>query len=148
VQVIAESDLRRLGACGAVASIQPVHFTEDHHWIESRLGSRRAALAYPWRSMLQQGVPLAIGTDWPVAPLDPLRGLQAAIHERSQALSLREAWEAYTVGPARAAGREADLGTLDPGRRADFVVLSQDPREVPLGSVEVVQTWIGGHRVH
>jgi predicted amidohydrolase YtcJ len=76
VQVIAESDLRRLGACGAVASIQPVHFTEDHHWIESRLGSRRAALAYPWRSMLQQGVPLAIGTDWPVAPLDPLRGLQ------------------------------------------------------------------------
>jgi len=147
VQVIAEPDLRRLGACGAVASIQPVHFTEDQHWIESRLGARRAALAYPWRSMLSQGVPLAIGTDWPVAPLDPLRGLQAAVHERSQALTLGEAWAAYTVGPARAAGREADLGTLDPGRRADFVVLSHDFRDVPLSSVRVAQTFVDGHRV-
>jgi predicted amidohydrolase YtcJ len=148
VQVVAEPDLRRLGACGAVASIQPAHFAEDHHWIESRLGAQRAALAYPWRSLLKQGVPLAIGTDWPVAPLDPLRGLQAAIEKRSQALTLGEAWAAYTSGPARAAGREGELGTLEPGRRADFVVLSQDPRDVPLSSVEVAQTYVDGHRVH
>jgi predicted amidohydrolase YtcJ len=158
VQVIAERDLPRLAACGAVASIQPVHFTEDRHWIESRLGPRRAAHAYPWRSLLRRGVPLAIGTDWPVAPLDPFRGLEAAkrghspfsdapVGEHAEALTLAEAWEAYTLGPARAAGRERELGTLDPGRRADFVVLSDDPREVPLSSVRVRQTHIDGRRV-
>jgi predicted amidohydrolase YtcJ len=151
VQVVAEPDLRRLGACGAVASIQPVHFTEDRHWIESRLGARRAARAYPWRSLLQRGVSLAIGTDWPVAPLDPLRGLDAATKGRAPAspetLTLGEAWAAYTVGPASAAGREGELGTLEPGRRADFALLSDDPRKAPLSSVQVTRTYVDGRRV-
>jgi len=151
LQVVAEGDLRRLAGCGAVASIQPVHFTEDRHWIEKRLGARRACLAYPWRSLLQRGVLVAIGTDWPVAPLDPLRGLEAATKGRGpssrEALTLGEAFEAYTLGPARAAGRESDLGTLGPGCHADFAVLSDDPREVPLSSVRVTRTYVDGRRV-
>jgi predicted amidohydrolase YtcJ len=167
VQTIDGTDLPRLAACGAVASIQPVHFAEDRLWIESRLGGRRAERAYPWRSLLRAGVSLAMGTDWPVAPLDPFQGLQAAKKGHSpcagrsqretrdageslsrEALTLAEAWEAYSLGAARAAGREAELGTLDPGRRADFIVLSADPHDVPLDSIEVIRTYVDGHRVH
>jgi predicted amidohydrolase YtcJ len=159
VQVIAEEDLPRLAASGAFASIQPIHFAEDHHWIESRLGPHRTPRAYPWRSLRRHGAPLAIGTDWPVAPLDPLQGLEAAKRGHSpfpkrghspfsEGLTLEEAWEAYTLGPARATGRETELGTLNVGRRADFLILSDDPRAAPLTAVRVTGTYVDGRRVH
>jgi predicted amidohydrolase YtcJ len=148
VQMIAERDRARMAACGAVASIQPVHYAEDRPWIERRLGPDRAAAAYPWRSLISRGVPLAIGTDWPVAPLDPLRGLHAAVQERPEALTLEQAWRAYTLGPARAAGRDVELGTLEPGCCADLVVLSDDPRSTDPDRIRVTRTYLGGRRIH
>ena len=158
-QVIAKADLSRFAATGAVASLQPVHLVEDALWVLKRLGPERARRSYPWRSLLQTGVPIAIGTDWPIAPMDPLEGLVAASSFRSErvlpdpeeALSVEEAIRAYTAGSAFARGASASVGRIAPGFFADFVVLSDDPTAIPSGEiperVRVLATYVGGRAV-
>jgi len=159
VQVATAGDLARLARLGALASIQPVHLVDDRAWISQRLGDSRDVVAYPWRSLLRAGAAVAMGTDWPIAPLDPLRGIAAAATRAGMAgplagetLSVEEAVAAYTSGSARGRGAGAGVGALRAGFHADFVVLSADPRDVRPenlpADVRVLATFCGGRQVH
>jgi predicted amidohydrolase YtcJ len=156
-------DFARFGALGVVASMQPYHAIDDGRWAEKRIGAERARSSYAWRSMLEAGAPLAFGTDWPVAPLNPLLGVYAAVTRATldgkhpagwfpeQRLSVDEALRAYTQGSAYAAFAEKDKGTLAPGKLADIVVLSQDPFQIApenIRDVKVEMTIVGGRVVY
>jgi hypothetical protein len=151
LQLVPPDLLPALAASRIGASVQPVHFTDDTSWIGARLGRARDALAYPWRSLLRAEVPLAFGTDWPIASLDPRRGLAAAVRRGAEGLREDEAWRAYTRGSAAVSGWEAPRGTLLPGAFADFVVLGADPAEMDPQALEALPlraTFVGGRRVH
>lgn len=161
-QVMAPGDIERFAGLRLVASMQPTHATSDMGWAGERLGEARLAGAYAWRSFAEAGVPLALGSDFPVEFADPRLGLLAAVTRQDvhgqppggwlpgQALTAAEALEGFTVGAARASFDEAELGRLVPGLRADFVVLGQDPLAVPgneLDELEVRSTWLDGQPV-
>jgi predicted amidohydrolase YtcJ len=158
-QVLQPEDVARLADLGGVASVQPDHAVHDRAWAGTRLGPDRLANAYAWPRLHRAGVPLAFGSDAPVAPLGPLRAIHAAVTEQtspdgsvlSPALPRRVALHAHTRGAAYAAGRADTVGALTPGRRADWVVLSHDIMRVPpaaLPDVEVIATYLDGHCVH
>jgi predicted amidohydrolase YtcJ len=153
-------DYPRFREIGVIASMQPYHVIDDGRWAEGRIGPKRCASSYAYRSLLDAGARLAFGTDWPVAPLDPLPGLDAAVNRRTlgtttgpgwfpeQKISIAEAMEAYTLGSAYAAFHEKDRGTLAPGKLADLVVLSRDilaPAERDrIADTKVELTVVGG----
>lgn len=156
-------DFKRFGQLGIVASMQPYHAIDDGRWAEKRIGQERARWSYAWRSMLDTGAPLAFGTDWPVAPLNPLLGVYAAVTRATldgkhpegwfpaERLTVDEALRAYTQGSAYAAFAERDRGTLAPGKLADVIVLSDDlfkvaPEKIHDAKVEV--TIVGGRVVY
>ncbi len=137
-QHVRSEDFERFATVGVIASMQPYHVIDDGRWAEQRLGPERCASSYAFRSFLDHGVRLAFGSDWPVAPLNPLLGIDAAVNRRTlddahpegwfaaQRITVTEALEAYTVGSAYAVRREHELGSLSPGKLADLVVLSRD----------------------
>jgi predicted amidohydrolase YtcJ len=145
---------------GVVASMQPYHVIDDGRWAEGRIGPARCASSYAYRSLLQAGARLAFGSDWPVAPLSPLLGIDAAVNRRTldgkhphgwfpeQRIGVAEAIEAYTLGSAYAAFEEHDKGTLEAGKLADLVVLSRDilaeSERDHIAETEVVLTLVGG----
>jgi predicted amidohydrolase YtcJ len=149
VQVLHADDVPRLAELGVVASMQPVHATQDADMADRGWGER-AALSYAWRSLLERGTALAFGSDCPVEDLSPFVGLYAAVTRRrpplsspplggaeggkgwypEQRLTVAEAVRAYTLGAAHAAGAEGRLGSLSPGKLADLVVLDRDIFEV------------------
>jgi predicted amidohydrolase YtcJ len=142
VQVLHPDDVPRLAALGVIASMQPIHAISDMP-VADRFWGTRSALAYAWRSQLLQGAPLAFGSDAPVESPNPFLGLHAAVTRRQadgspgpegwypeQRLSLSEALQAFTTGPAYAANAENRLGKLAPGYLADLIVLDQDPFEL------------------
>ncbi|RRA49518.1 amidohydrolase [Acidipila sp. EB88] len=156
-QTASPSDFQRTSAAGAIASMQPNHLLSDLRWVGARLGPGRSARAYAWRSFLDAGAVLAFGTDFPVEPLNPFRGLYATLTRRpeqggdafhpEQCLTIAEALYAATQGSAYAEGSESWKGMLVPGHVADFVVLDRDPlTATPLEILhtEVVRTVIGG----
>jgi len=148
-QMVRPEDRRRFAALGVVASIQPSHCIDDMRWLEARLGSR-CPLAHPYRSLAEAGVRVALGTDWNVAPLDPMVGLYAAVTRESvhggppggwqpqERVSIDQALRDYTAGSAWAEFQEQCKGTLRPGSLADMVLLSQDILTVP--PPEILQT--------
>jgi len=153
------ADIPRFGQLGVIPSMQPAHAIDDGRWAEKRIGAQRIKTTYAFRSLLDSGARFAFGTDWPVAPLDPLIGIYAAVTRETadgknphgwvpeQKISLEEAVRAYTAGSAYAEFGEREKGTLEPGKLADVVVLSQDifridPEEVP--KTKVVHTIVGG----
>jgi predicted amidohydrolase YtcJ len=154
------SDYPRFRDLGVIASVQPYHAIDDGRWAEGRIGAKRCASSYAYRSLIDAGARLALGTDWPVAPLDPLAGLDAAVNRRTlgssggpgwfpeQKITVAEALEAYTLGSAYAAFQEKDRGTLQVGKLADMVVLSRDvlaPEERDhLAETRVELTVVGG----
>jgi predicted amidohydrolase YtcJ len=161
-QHMRSQDFTRFGELGIVASMQPYHAIDDGRWAEKRIGYERARYSYAWRSMLDAGAPLAFGTDWPVAPLNPLLGIYAAVTRATldgkhpegwfpeQHLSLDEALRAYTQGSAYAAFAEEEKGTLAPGKLADVVVLSDDLFKIApekIRDAKVVMTIVGGRVV-
>ncbi len=158
-QHLRQQDIARFGQLGVVASMQPYHAIDDGRWAEKRIGHERARFSYTWRSLLEAGAPLAFGTDWPVAPLDPLLGVYAAVTRATldgkhpegwfpeQRLSLDEALRAYTQGSAYAAFEEKEKGTIAPGKLADIVVLSDDLFTIPpekIKDARSVTTIVGG----
>lgn len=144
-QVLLPQDFERFRSMGIVASMQPSHLLTDMNWATDRLGPERAKYSYAWRSMLNQHIPLAFGTDYPVESISPFRGLYAAVTRQNEAgsktyqpqekLTIAEAIYAYTQASAFAEFREHELGRLEPGFYADFIVLDRDlitatPREL------------------
>ena len=141
--------------------MQPCHLLTDMKWAQARLGEKRAAHSYAWAEFLNRGVVLAFGTDYPVEPLSPFRGLYAATNRKSedgkqeyfpeQKISMDQALAAYTTGSAFAEFDEKHKGLIVPGMLADFVVLDRDVTAmVPakLLQTKVVRTVVGGKTVY
>ncbi|HEV2801303.1 MAG TPA: amidohydrolase [Pyrinomonadaceae bacterium] len=137
-QHIRAADIVRFARGRVIASMQPYHAIDDGRWAEKRIGHERARTTYAFRSLLDAGATLAFGTDWYVAPLDPIQSIYAAVTRRTldgknpqgwipeQKITVEEAVRAYTEGSAYAEFAEDSKGTLAPGKLADFVLLSQD----------------------
>lgn len=157
-QVLDFDDLRRFARLGLVASVQPSHAITDMPFTEKRVGPERVRGAYAFRSLLDSGAVLALGTDWPIDELNPLKTLYAAVARRpleggepwcgEERISLEEALRGYTWGSAYAAFEERAKGTLAPGKLADLTILSQDLFELEPAAyleTEVEMTIVGGH---
>ncbi|MFA7261662.1 MAG: amidohydrolase family protein [Caulobacter sp.] len=158
-QHIAPDVVPRFASLGAIASMQPYHAIDDGRWASKPLGPKRLHDAWPARSLLDHGACVTFGSDWPVAPLDPVGGIAAAVLRRTtdgqfpggfvpeQRVSVSEALTAYTRSNAYAGFQEDRLGVLAPGKLADFVVLDNDPFEVSaedLHRLRVVSTVVNG----
>lgn len=162
-QILAPEDLPRLAAMHVIASMQPTHATSDMPWAEQRVGARRIVGAYAWRQLRDAGTHLALGSDFPVESVDPRLGLYAAV-TRSDArglpaggwypdekLTAFEALRGFTLEAAYAGFAEHEVGSLAPGKRADFVVLAEDPLAVPeaaLRTLTVRATYVDGKAVY
>lgn len=161
-QHLRPQEVARIASLGVVASMQPYHAADDGRWAGKRLGAR-VGDSYSFRSLLDAKAHLVFGSDWSVAPLDPLLGIHAAVTRRTldgrnpdgwipeQKISVEEALRAYTSENAWAVFAEGSRGVLRPGYRADLVLLSQDLLTMPpetLDQVEVVATVAGGRVVH
>lgn len=158
-----EDAIKALSETGIIASMQPYHAIDDGRWAEERIGSERLKTTYAFRSILDAGGILTFGSDWPVAPLSPIKGVYAAVTRRTlddanpngwipeQKISIEEALRAYTSTNAYAFNEETISGTLALGKRADFIVLSNDPRSIPqkdIANINVIQTVIAGEVVY
>jgi predicted amidohydrolase YtcJ len=161
-QIVDPVDIPRLAPAGIIASMQPTHQTSDRLMAEKRLGPNRLAGAYAWQSVLKSGARLAFGTDFPVESPNPFPGLSAAISRQdmngqppggwipSERLTFAQALSAYTRGAAYAGFAEDRIGSLEPGKWADFILVDRDPTKVDalsLGNTQVLETWISGKRV-
>jgi predicted amidohydrolase YtcJ len=160
-QVVDPRDIPRYKAMGIVASMQPSHLLTDMHWAPARLGPQRSRYAYAWKSFLEAGVPLAFGTDYPVEPITPFRGIYAGVTRRDEAgtdsyfpqdrLTMDEVLLAYTQGSAYAEFAEGYKGKLVPGYVADFVVLDRDLTRVAAPEIlktQVLRTVVDGRTVY
>lgn len=161
-QHLREQDIPRFARIPVIASMQPYHAADDGRWAEKRIGKERCQGTYAFRSLLDTGAKLAFGSDWTVAPLDPMQGILAAVTRRTldgkhpdgwvpeQKITVQEAVRAYTAGSAYAEFAEGVKGTITPGKLADIVILSRDiftidPGEI--GSVRVETTIVDGRVV-
>jgi hypothetical protein len=137
-QHLTQGAIRRFGAEGVIPSMQPYHAIDDGRWAEKRVGPERVRTTYAFRSLLDAGARLAFGSDWTVAPIDPLQGIYAAVTRRTldgatpggwvpeQRIGVEDALVAYTVNNAYASFLEGEIGTIEVGKYADLVVLSED----------------------
>jgi predicted amidohydrolase YtcJ len=159
-QHLRPQDYARFAKMGVIASMQPYHVIDDGRWAEGRIGAKRCASSYAFRSLLEARAKLAFGSDWSVAPMDALVGVDAAVNRATldgkhpagwfpeQRITVAEAIEAYTLGAAYASFQEADRGSLTPGKLADLVVLKQDILDAfTPGSAPRVAITIAGGRV-
>jgi predicted amidohydrolase YtcJ len=147
-QHLRPQDIPRFGRDKVIASMQPYHAIDDGRWAEKRIGPERAKTTYAFRSLLDSGATLAFGTDWTVAPLNPLVSIYAAVTRRTldgkhpngwipeQKISVEEAVRAYTVGSAFAEFQENDKGTINAGKLADMVVVSRNIFEIEPNEIE------------
>lgn len=162
-QVLAPEDLPRLARLHVIASMQPTHATSDMPWAEDRLGPQRIVGAYAWRQFRDSGARLALGSDFPVESVDPRLGLYAATTRTDgegnppggwypeEKLTAYEALRGFTLDAAYAGFAEDEVGSLAVGKRADFVVLAQDPLTVPLAQLRELQvraTYVDGRAVY
>jgi hypothetical protein len=120
--------IERFARADVIASMQPHHAEDDGRWMLGKIGPERAKWAYPFRALLDAGVTVTFGSDWTVAPLNPLLGVYAAV---TRGLSVAEALRCYTANNAYAMGRENEIGRIAPGMLADLVVLSDDLFTIP-----------------
>jgi hypothetical protein len=162
-QIVALGDIPRFAQLGIIASMQPTHATSDMPWAEQRVGAARIVGGYAWRRFRDAGVRLALGSDFPVERVDPLLGLYAAMTRQdaqgqpqggwyaSERLTGYEALRGFTLDAAYAGFMEDEVGSLTPGKRADFVILSRDPvgaapREIL--DTHVLATYVDGRAVY
>ena len=152
-------DFDRFAKLNVIASVQPYHAIDDGRWAEARIGHDRASRTYAFRTFLNHGVHLAFGTDWDVAPLNPMLTVYAAVTRATldgknpngwfpeQKLTLPEALYAYTMGSAYAEFQENEKGSITPGKLADMVLVSDDLFSIPpekIKDVKVLKTIVGG----
>jgi hypothetical protein len=162
-QVVNLADIPRFAQMGVIASMQPTHATSDMRWAQARLGKDRLAGAYAWRRMKDAGVALALGSDFPVEAVDPVLGLHAAATRQdargwpeggwlaSQKLEVAEALRGFSLDAARAGFAEQEIGSLEVGKRADFVILSQALEGLAPPAVlnlRVQSTWVDGAQMY
>ena len=162
-QHLRSQEIARFGRDHVIASMQPYHAIDDGRWAENRIGKERAKTTYAFRSLLDAGTTLAFGTDWTVAPLNPISSIYAAVTRRTldgknpngwipeQKISVEDAVRAYTVGSAYAEFQENVKGTITPGKLADLVIISDDifkidPKEIE--KAKVVMTIMDGRVVY
>ncbi len=161
-QVVDPADLPRFGRDGVIASMQPTHETSDRVMAEARLGPARLTGAYAWATMLRNGVPLAFGSDFPVEKPDCFAGWATAFTRQGadgepfggwqpqERVTREQAWWAFTGGGAYAGFAEKQFGSLEPGQRADFIIVDRDPllaTPAELRATAVEETWVGGRKV-
>ena len=161
-QHMAARDFDRFARLGVIASMQPYHAIDDGRWAEGRIGHDRASRTYAFRTFLEHGVRLAFGTDWDVAPLNPMLGIYAAVTRATldgknlngwfpeQKLTVAEAVQAYTMGSAYAEFQDQRKGSITRGKFADFVILSEDIFKIDpakIRDVKVLKTFVGGKLV-
>jgi predicted amidohydrolase YtcJ len=161
-QVVALSDIPRFKQLDLIASMQPTHATSDKNMAEDRIGKERIKGAYAWRSFLDQGTRIAGGSDFPVESDNPFFGLHAAVTRTDhsgqpvggwhpeQAMTLLEAFRAFTLDAAYAQHQEKTLGSLEPGKWADFILIDRDlfnMAPADIWKIKVQQTWVGGTQV-
>lgn len=162
-QIVAPDDLPRFADLDVIASVQPTHATSDMPWAEERLGPERLRGAYAWRTLLDSGARLALGSDFPVEHVDPLLGFYAAVARQDhqgdpkggwlpeERVTREEALRGFTLDAAYASFMEDEVGSLSPGKRADFVVLDRDVMTVSVPQIleaEVVATYLDGQAVY
>ncbi len=162
-QVVAPQDFQRFAELNVIASMQPSHQTTDMRWAEDRIGRERIRGAYAWATMQKNGVRLAFGTDYPVEPISPFRGLYACVTrerpdggprngwEPQEKISLENCIRAYTSGSAYAQFEEGKKGELKVGEYADFVILSNDLTKIPpsqFTKTRVLRTVVAGRTVY
>jgi predicted amidohydrolase YtcJ len=162
-QHIHPKDLKRFAALNVIASVQPYHCIDDGRWAENRIGKERCKTTYPFKSFFDNGVRMCFGSDWTVAPLNPLFGIYAAVTRRTtdgknpdgwipeQKISVQDAIDCYTINNAYAEYQEGVKGSITPGKLADFVVLSKnifeiDPIEIQ--NVVIEKTILNGKVIY
>lgn len=162
-QVIALDDIPRFAELGVIASMQATHATSDMNMAEDRVGPERVKGAYAWRKLLDAGAVIANGSDFPVELANPMFGLYASVSRQSRAglpeggwygserLNREETLHSFTLAAAYAAHQEDRLGSLEPGKWADFIVVDRDFFDIPeseIDDIQVLQTWVGGQLVY
>ena len=161
-QILHQDDIPRFAQLGVIPSMQASHQTSDMYWIGKRLGPTRLYGAYAWQTLLNTGVVIPNGSDFPVEEVNPLISFHASIARQdardwptggwypAERMSREDALRSMTLWPAYAGFQEADMGSIAPGKYADFVMLDQDIMRVPAEMVlntRVLETWLGGKRV-
>ena len=162
-QVVSPTDIARFKELNLIASMQPTHATSDMNMAETRIGSQRLKGAYAWRTFLDQGTRIAGGSDFPVESPNPFYGLHAAVTRTDhsgaprggwhpeQAMTLLEALRAFTLDAAYAEHQENQIGSLESGKSADFILIDRDLFSIPpadIWKIKVEQTWVAGRRVY
>lgn len=162
-QIVTLEDIPRFAELGIIASMQATHATSDMNMAEDRVGPQRILGGYAWRRMLDAGVVLANGSDFPVELSNPFHGLYASVTRRGrdgepedgwyadQALTRAEALHSFTLAGAYAAHQEDRLGSLEPGKWADFILVDRNYFTIPAAEIDdivVLETWVGGEKVY
>jgi predicted amidohydrolase YtcJ len=162
-QIIALEDIPRFAELGVIASMQATHATSDMNMAEDRIGPARVKGAYAWRKLLDAGAVIANGSDFPVELPNPMHGLYASVSRQGrdglpeggwypeEGLTRAETLHSFTLAAAYAAHQEDRLGSLEPGKWADFIVVDRDFFEIPqaeIDDIQVLQTWVGGELIY
>ena len=162
-QIIALDDIPRFAELGVIASMQATHATSDMNMAEDRIGPERLKGAYAWRKLLDSGAVIANGSDFPVEMANPMHGMYASISRKSRAglpeggwiieegMTREETLHSFTLAAAFAAHQEDRLGSLEPGKWADFIVVDRDFFDIPESEIDdivVLETWIGGKKIY
>lgn len=162
-QHLRKSDINRFSNLNVIASMQPYHAIDDGRWAEKLIGPKRIKTTYAFKSLLDENTKLVFGSDWPVAPASPILGMYAAVTRKTldglnpygwvpeQKISIEQSLYAYTKDAAYSSYDEDDLGSLDIGKLADFVILSDDLTKInsdKIKDVKVLATYVGGKQVY